>query len=123
MGATTALRIQTVTNQINKLNLRQTLLAQRQQTFVAANSEMQQRFGKAYMLAYGKFYETTDEQKEAYKQYCTEVQQVLFTLNENENEIEIEINQMSTQLKALTAELEKLETLQQNEAKKGVVRF
>ena len=55
VSAATTLRIQTLSRQINKLNLQQMLLSQKHQTMASASSELGRQYQKLYYEANGLY--------------------------------------------------------------------
>ena len=123
VSAATTLRIQTLSRQINKLNLQQMLLSQKHQTMASASSELGRQYQKLYYEANGLYGTISAQAEDNLSEKLQQIMPVWYLMNDAETQIEIEEKEIDTQLKAMTEELKNLEKLQEDQAKKDAPKL
>ncbi len=121
--AITTARIQTITRQLNRYQLQQTLLAQQAQTLTQTSNEIGREYKKAYYSLNGLYGTVSAEQEDNLTAKIAQLEPVYYSINEKDNEIEIEIKELDTQIKALEKELENAEKAQEEQAKKDAPKL
>ena len=123
VSAVTTARIQTITRQLNKFQLQQTLLAQQEQTLSQTSAEIGRDYKKAYYSLNGLYGTVSAEQEDNLTAKIAQLEPVYYAINEKDNNLEIEIKELDTQIKALEKELENLEKTQDEQAKKDAPKL
>ena len=123
VSAATTLRIQTVSRQINRLNLQQMLLSQKHQVLSQTSAEVGREYQKLYYQVNGLYGTVSAQQEDALTSKIQQYLPVWYSISDAENQLEMEEKALDTQLKALTEELKELEKAQENEAKNGAPKL
>ena len=123
VSAVMTARIQTLTRQINRCQLQQTLLSQQEQTLSSTSAQIGREYKKAYAYVNGVYGTISAEQEDAFTSKLEQLEPVYYTINLKDSEIQTEIKELDTQLNALSKELEKAQKSEEEQAKKDAPKL
>ena len=123
VSAVTTTRIQTLTRQINRCQLQLSLLSQQEQTLSSTSAQIGRQYKQAYAYVNGVYGTISAEQEDAFTSKLEQLEPVYYSLNAKDSQIQTEIKELDTQINALTKELEKIQKLEDDQAKKDAPKL